>query len=242
MESIALRVLRREAGGAAPRWAAYVVPHFEERMTVLDALFWVRHHLEPTLAFRCACRVGMCGTCGMVINGTEGLACRTLVATVGPRVRLEPLRSLPVLRDLAVDLGPFFEQYRRVGAAFVPADGSQDPARIPPGSKARERIDLHRECISCGLCYSACDVVALHPGYLGPAALNRAYCLVADPREGARAERLDRVATEEGLWRCHSLFSCTQVCPKGIAPSHAIALLKRKVVRRRLLRLLPWRR
>lgn len=213
-----------------------------EGMSVLDALLWVQQNADATLAFRCACRVGMCGSCGVVINGTEGLACRTPIAQVGREVRLQPLRNLPVVRDLVVDMAPFFERYRRVMPHFIPRDGYKDLARIPPASREREVIDEQRECITCALCLSACTMVAMDSRYIGPAALNRAYCLVADSRDGAREERLALAAREWGLWRCHTLFNCAQVCPKGIVPTQAIQRLKRKAIARRLLGvIMPWR-
>ena len=126
----------------------------------------------------------MCGTCGVRINGREGLACGTLVRSLvgdrGGEVRVEPMRHLPVVRDLATDPGVFYQRLNQVGAAFTPKDDSLEPAQILPDSKERKTINPHRECIYCGLCYSACSVAGLDSGYLGPAALNRAFALVSD--------------------------------------------------------------
>ncbi len=236
--SVLLRVRRSDpADAASSRMAEYVVPLLE-RTTVLDALFYVVCHLDPTLSFRCACRAGMCGSCGMVVNGREALACRTQLASVGPVVAVEPLRNLPVLKDLVVDMDPFFAKYAAITPNFVARADLSEPAAIPAGSPLRDRVDSHLDCISCGLCYSACSVVALDPSYLGPAALNRAYCLTGDVRDGARTARLDRVAGQHGIWRCHGLFECTQVCPKHLAPTRAIARLKQQAGRRRLAGLL----
>ena len=112
----------------------------------------------------------------------------------------------------------------------VPVDGDQEPAEILPDSKERKTIDPHRECIYCGLCYSACSVAGLDSGFLGPAALNRAFTLVSDSRDGGGKQRLQVAATEQGIWRCHTIFECTAVCPKGIPITAAIQGLKRKVV------------
>lgn len=210
-------------------------------MSVLDALLWVQRNADLSLAFRCACRVGMCGTCGMVINGREGLACRTLLRRIArggePEVRLEPMRHLPVVKDLATDMDPFFARYRKVVPHLVPRDGDGAPATIPPTARERRLIDPQRECIACGLCYSACDVAGMEGGFLGPAALNRAFVLTMDSRDAAAQRRLNVVAGEDGLWRCHTLFECAAVCPKGISPALAIQGLKRKVVGQRLKRL-----
>ncbi|MBI4233580.1 MAG: succinate dehydrogenase iron-sulfur subunit [Chloroflexi bacterium] len=243
MDNIVLTVKRSGAGARpTPRWQAFSVPLFDERMSVLDALLWVQCNTDPTLAFRCACRVGMCGSCGVVINGRERLACRTLVRALagddGGEVRVEPMRHLPVVRDLVTDMASFSAKQRKVVPYLVPREGYQDLTTIPPTSRERTAIDPQRECIACGLCYSACTVAGMDGGFLGPAALNRAYVLVADSRDGAHTQRLRVIASEEGLWRCHSLFQCTAVCPKGISPTLAIQRLKRRVIAHNLKRLI----
>ena len=236
--TVKLRVRRFDPEtNAEPTYAAYDVP-LAERTTVLDALFHVVWYLDGSLSFRCSCRAGMCGSCGMVVNGREVLACRTQLADAGPVVTVEPLRNLPVLKDLAVDMEPFFQKYQAVTPYLVPNADLTEPAVIPPGSPLRDLVDDHLDCITCGACYSACSIVAFDPDYLGPAALNRAYCLVSDTRDAARGQRLDRVEGQHGVFRCHSLFECTQVCPKNLAPTRAIMKLRRQSGRRRLKRLL----
>jgi len=209
---------------------------------VLDAALWVQRNADPSLAFRCSCRVGMCGSCGMVIDGKARLACRTLVNSLGNDISLEPMKSMPVVRDLVVDMTPFFDKYRKAVPYFLPAnpDPELEPVLLPQDAKEREVIDAQRECIACGLCYSSCGMVGMDTGFLGPAALNRAYVLVADPRDGARKQRLDLVASESGLWRCHTQFECASVCPKHIWPTVAIQRLKRKAIAHRLKRLVPF--
>ena len=235
MADITLTVKRTGAGGeAGPGWQSFTVPEIAETMSVLDALIWVQQNSDPTLAFRRACRVKMCGTCGVVINGREGLACGTLVRSLvgerGGEVRVEPMRHLPVVRDLVTDPGIFYQHLAGTGAAFFAKEDVQEPAVILPDSKERKTIDPHRECIYCGLCYSACSVAGLDSGFLGPAALNRAFALVSDSRDGAGKQRLQLAAGEQGIWRCHTIFECTAVCPKGIPITAAIQGLKRKVL------------
>ena len=242
MPTATVRIKRQNPkAGQGHRWDAFEVPTFD-KMSVLDAVFWVQGNQDPSLAFRCSCRVGICGSCGMVINGKERLACRTLVASLGSDVSLEPMNRMPVVRDLVVDMSPFFEKYRKAMPYFLSADPSPDsePAILLQDAKEREVIDAQRECINCGLCYSTCDMVDMDNDFLGPAALNRAYVLVADPRDGAKRQRLELVASESGLWRCHTLFNCAAVCPKGIWPAVAIQRLKRKAVVHRLKRLIPF--
>ena len=214
---------------------AFVIETLAQQ-TVLDALFYIQNELEPSLSFRCSCRVGMCGSCGMVINGKESLACRTSLNPLGAEVTVQPLRHIPVIKDLVVDMEGFFSKYRRVEPYLKPRPGLVNPIVAPSSSHLREEIDLGLECISCGLCLSACDVVGMVPEFLGPAALNRAYNLVADIRDDLTEQRLSLVGQSRvGVWQCHTQMSCVEVCPKNIAPTRAIAHLKRALIRRRIM-------
>lgn len=232
-----VRVRRHDpAVDRRPRWQAYAV-EARPMMSVLDALFWILESLDPTLAFRYSCRAGMCGSCAMVINGREGLACqRRLEGLRGP-VSVEPLRSLPVTKDLLVDLSPFFEKYRAVDPFYVGETGSlvgatPEPAVVPPGDPVRGVISRQIDCISCGACYSACPVVGIVPEFLGPAALNRAYAIAADTRDTAGLERLRRVAADGGVFGCHSVGNCVTACPVGVNPLLSIQLLRKGAVHR----------
>ncbi len=203
-----------------------------DKASILDALFLLQRGAAPDLAFRFSCRVGMCGSCAMVVNGREQLTCSTLVKNVGTNLKVEPLRNLPVVRDLAVDLQPFFDAYKKTMPAFVPrADLDQNNFfPIPRGSKEGNRLNDQPQCIDCGACYSACTLVTLNPRYVGPMALNRALSLVVDPRDGKRGERLKVVTGEDGAFRCHTLGNCRDVCPRGISPTQSIQRLKRLAV------------
>ena len=202
---------------------------------MLDVVTFIQRELDPSLAYRFACRVGMCGSCAMVVNGRARWTCRTHVRKVLDQdgaLELRPLANLPVIRDLAADLTPFFDKWRRAKGYFEPKDAPdgavpEDFAVVPPAGKARREADAGIECIGCGVCYASCDVVAWNADYLGPAALNRAWTLVNDVRDGARAERMDAVAGDAGCHSCHSTQSCTERCPKNLDPSSAIAGLKR---------------
>jgi succinate dehydrogenase/fumarate reductase iron-sulfur protein len=203
-----------------------------EKASILDSLFALQRGPVPDLAFRFSCRVGMCGSCAMVVNGREQLTCSTLVKDVGTTLKIEPLRNLPVVRDLAVNLKPFFDSYNRTMPAFVPREDldPNDFYKIPHASKEGRKMNNQPQCIDCGACYSSCTVVTLNPRYVGPMALNRALSLVMDPRDGRRAERLSAVTGEEGAFRCHTLGNCRDVCPRGISPTHSIERLKRLAV------------
>ncbi len=205
--------------------------------TVLDVVTEIQREQDATLAYRFACRVGMCGSCAMVVNGRPRWTCRTRVADAigdGAALRLEPLRNMTVIKDLAVDMTNFFDKWQMAKGAFVPGAERADFAVVPPSSPERREADAGIECIGCGVCYSACDVVAWDKDYLGPAALNRAWTLVNDVRDGARAERIAAVSGSSGCQACHTHMSCTSFCPKAIAPTYAIAGLKRAVMKRAL--------
>jgi fumarate reductase iron-sulfur subunit len=209
----------------------------KEGMTVLDALLDAQRRLDPTLAFRYACRVGMCGSCGMVVNGRERWACRTLLKSLRSAiVTVRPLYHFPLVRDLVVDLAPLAEQTARVGGVFVPAEGAPPgAARIGRDAPERRRIDRAIECIGCGLCMSACTMVANDPRFPGPAALNRLFTVREDSRDAGHGDRGGAVlVSEDTLMRCHTQANCTEVCPMEISPTESILALRRRAVRRLL--------
>jgi fumarate reductase iron-sulfur subunit len=219
-------------GRAQGRYQNYEVP-LRENQTVLDVVSYVQRHLDPTLAYRFACRVGMCGSCAMTVNGRPRWTCRTHVSKVINRGRIEigPLENLPVLKDLATDMRPFFEKWQQAKGAFVPSRTRDDPiARIPPGGAARVAADAAIECINCGICYAACDTVRWNAGYFGPAALNRAWSLLNDERDAGNPERLTAVAASGGCHACHSHQSCQEHCPLALNPTASIAGLKRRTM------------
>jgi fumarate reductase iron-sulfur subunit len=200
--------------------------------TVLDALVDVQRRLDQTLAFRYACRNGMCGSCGMVIDGRERWACRTLLRTLHTEsITVRPMYHHPLIRDLVVDMAPFRERMVAARAAFVPAEGAPEYARIPGEGIERRRIDATIECIGCGLCLSACSIVGHDPRFPGPAPLNRAYTLQMDSRDAAREERLQLLSSDDTLARCHAQANCTAVCPMQLEPAGSILALRRRAVR-----------
>ncbi|MCA0174547.1 succinate dehydrogenase/fumarate reductase iron-sulfur subunit [Bacillus sp. RAR_GA_16] len=205
----------------------------KKNMTVLDSLFLIVEDQDPTLSFRCACRLGMCGSCGMVINGRGRLACRTKIESLGTKVVVEPMRNMNVIKDLSVDMDKFFKNWEKVKPYFVPKEDTDEFSKIPPSSGRREIIDENQDCITCGLCFQSCDAVSLREDeYIGPAALNRAYNLIADERDGAKDERLDMVTDQDGAFGCRSFGACVEVCPKGIKPMSTIQKIKTKKLKR----------
>jgi len=230
MTALRVRVWR---GGRDGRFEAFEVPRLPSQ-TVLDVVTHIQRHLDPTLSYRFACRVGMCGSCAMTVNGTPRWTCRTHVDKVGADGTLEiaPLANLPVVKDLVSDMREFFDKWARARGQFVPTATRADGfAVVKPDSPPRREADAGIECIGCGVCYAACDVVTWNRDYLGPAALNRAWTLVNDVRDGAQAERLAAVAGDAGCHSCHTLMSCTEHCPKALSPTRAISGLKRATAR-----------
>ena len=220
-------------GSADGRYQDFEVPR-RESQTVLDVVTYIQRHLDATLAYRFACRVGMCGSCAMTVNGTPRWTCRTHVDKVARdgRVEIGPLANMPVVRDLVADMREFFDKWAAARGRFEPTrTRTDDFAMIRPESSARREADAAIECIGCGVCYAACDIVSWNPGYLGPAALNRAWTLVNDARDGANTQRLDAVAGDAGCHSCHTLMSCTELCPKELSPTRSIAGLKRAPVK-----------
>lgn len=222
----------RWAPGEAERVQSYEVAVSADT-TVLDALVAIQRGEDPTLAFRYACRVGMCGSCAVVVNGRERWACRTRLATLGTRpISVRPLYHFPLLRDLVVDMTPLAARQRAAAGAFVPAVAAAPYASIPSTDPERRQIDDAIECIGCGMCLSACTMVAHHPRFPGPAALNRAFTLQRDRRDAAHGARWAALLSDDALARCHGQGNCTEVCPMQLSPTDSILRLRRLAVAR----------
>jgi fumarate reductase iron-sulfur subunit len=228
-DSLTVEVWRGAATGA---FQTFTVPR-RLNQTILDVVTEIQRDQDPTLSYRFACRVGMCGSCAMVVNGRPRWTCRTRVseaAGADGTLRLEPLRNFTIVKDLAVEMTAFFDKWRDAQGYFEPGrTPAADFAVVPPATRERRAADEAIECIGCGICYSACDVVAWDGDYLGPAALNRAWTLINDVRDSAREVRLEAVSGDSGCQCCHTHMSCTSFCPKAIAPTYSIAGLKRAV-------------
>lgn len=228
--SLRVSVWRGDSTGA---YQAFDVPT-QESQTVLDLVAWIQQNAEPVLAYRYACRVGMCGSCAMMVNGVPRWTCRTHIDKVAQdgAVEIGPLRNLPVIKDLAVDMDPFFDKWTEAGGVFSPTKDRDDAIEpIDPETSARQESDAAIECINCAVCYAACDVVSANPEYLGPAALNRAWSLVNDVKDGALDARLTAVSGAGGCHNCHSQQGCVAHCPNGLNPTAAIAGLKHATVK-----------
>jgi fumarate reductase iron-sulfur subunit len=230
MSTLKVQVWR---GGAEGSFQRFEVPRHASQ-TVLDVVTHIQRALDSTLAYRFACRVGMCGSCAMTVNGVPRWTCRTHVDKAienGNELTIAPLRNFPVIRDLVTDMREFFDKWARAKGQFSGSlSKKEDFQKIKPNSPDRMAVDAAIECIGCAVCYSACDVVAANPDYLGPAALNRAWTLVRDERDVTGVARLRAVAGDAGCHSCHTHMSCTEHCPKQLSPTAGIAGLKRELL------------
>ncbi len=230
--TVEIRRFDARAGGAAST-QSYTV-EAEETDRILDVLTKIREEQDATLGFRFSCGHGVCGSDAMRINGREALACKTLVkdaAGEAGRVTIEPLRHMPVLRDLLVDQAAFFGGLKSVkpfllpAADAVPAVGKETLQSAEDFAKYEDAT----KCISCGACFSACPVLEKNPRFVGPAAIVQAARFVEDGRDDGLAPRLDVLDTPDGVWACENHFECTRVCPREIKVTKLINLMKRRV-------------
>ncbi len=220
-------------GDRSGEYSSYQVPR-KTRQTILDIVTYIQRELDSTLSYRFSCRVGMCGTCAMTVNGVPRWTCRTQAAVFDSesRIRIGPLRNFPVIKDLVVNMDNFFEKWdKAMGHSNRDQSSSEGFAQIRPDSRKRIAVDQAIECIGCGVCHAACDVIKWNPDYLGPAALNRTWTLANDERYKNRNELFQGTATVSGCLSCHTTRSCTSYCPKELDPSGSIAELKQQIFR-----------
>jgi fumarate reductase iron-sulfur subunit len=230
IKSMQVNVWRGDA--RAGDFQQFDVP-YQPSQTILDVVTWIQRHADASLSYRFACRVGMCGSCSMMVNGVPRWTCRTHVDKVllDDQLEIAPLRNLPVIKDLACDMSEFFEKWKTADGHFQGSSTRDDPvAAISPNSPQRQTANAAVECINCAVCYAACDVVAGNKDYFGPAALNRAWSLQNDERDRNYAGRLASVSSDGGCHQCHSQQGCATYCPNELNPTASIAGLKRMAV------------
>ena len=237
---VTFRIKRYDPTTGKEWWQDYKVETYRG-MTVLDALLKIKEEIDHTIVLRYSCRMGVCGSCGMVINGMPRLACQTQVAEVAtesnPIVTVEPLKNHPVIRDLLTDFTKFFEKHKKVKPYTIRKDiEERETGDFEYEMTPEEHYNIYEYtlCISCGLCYSACPVVASTDRFLGPQALAYMWRYVADPRDEAWKERLELIDTDEGPFSCHYAASCSAVCPKMVDPAAAIQRLRSALLKYRL--------
>ncbi len=215
-----------------PHWASYTVP-CEPNDRLLDLLHYVKWNLDGTLTFRRSCAHGICGSDAMRVNGVNRLACKVLVKDLPDTIVVEPIKGLPVEKDLLVDMEPFFEAYRAVKPFLITHD--KEPTRERQQSADdRERFDDTTKCILCAACTTSCPIYWTDDEYFGPAAIVNAHRFIFDSRDDGAEERLDILNDKEGVWRCRTTFNCTEACPRGIEVTKAIQEVKRALLFRRV--------
>ena len=228
-DMIEIEVLRyRPEEDNEPWTQRYQVP-FTHEMSVLEALTYIKDHLDSTLSYRWSCRMAICGSCGMMVNGKPKLGCKTFLRDYKAqgKMRLEPLANFPIERDLVVDMSDFMAKLERIKPYIVP----KDELDVCNGETLQtpEQLAKYRQfsmCINCGLCYAACPKYALKPEFLGPEALALLYRYNEVSRDSAKEERMKLVHQESGVWSCTFVGACSDVCPKGVDPAAAIQLYK----------------
>jgi fumarate reductase iron-sulfur subunit len=224
---IRLQVFRYDPDtDSEPRYQQYEVPCPNE-WVVLDALNYVKEHLDPTLSYRWSCHMAVCGSCGMMINGEPTLSCKGFIRDYPDDIRVEPLANFPVERDLVTGVEDFLAKLASVKPYLIPkldkplteGEFRQTPAEL-------KKYKQYTLCINCMLCYSACPQYGLVPAFLGPAAIALAHRYNQDSRDGGREERQQVVATDAGVWECSFVGACSEVCPKHVDPAGALQQVK----------------
>jgi len=228
-ETIELTVARyRPEEDIEPTFQSYEVPYRED-WVVLDALNYVKDQLDGSLSYRWSCRMGVCGSCGMMVNGTPKLTCAVPLSDyVSKPIQVEPLQFFPIIRDLIVDISSFLGKLSSVKPWII----RDEEKSLSEGeySQTPAELDVYKQfsmCINCMLCYSACPVVGLEPNFIGPAAIALAQRYNMDSRDQGAAERMAVLDDHEGMWGCTFVGECTKVCPKNVDPAGAIQLYKR---------------
>lgn len=211
-----------------PHWAEYAVDA-EPMDRVLDLLIQIKGYQDGSLTFRRSCAHGVCGSDALVINGHNRLACKVLVKEIGKHVTVEPLRGLPVIKDLAVDMEPFFRKYRRIQPFLINDEPPPYTERLQ-SPEARERFDETTKCILCAACTTSCPSFWANDSYVGPAAIVQAHRFIFDDRDQGAQVRLALLAESDGVWRCRTIYNCVEACPRDIDITRAIGEVKKALL------------
>lgn len=226
-DKITLEVFRyRPEEDSEPGFQNYEVP-LEKKWVILDALNYIKDEIDSTLTFRWSCRMGVCGSCGMMINGRPKLTCATFLEDYGSGpIRIEPLENFPVIRDLVIEMGDFLEKLKKVSPWIVREDEGSDEEEYLQTPSQLADYKQYSMCINCMLCYSACPVYGLEPDFIGPAALALAQRYNMDSRDEGNKKRMHPMRGKDGIWQCTFVGDCSTVCPKDVDPAGAIQRYK----------------
>jgi succinate dehydrogenase / fumarate reductase iron-sulfur subunit len=216
----------------APWWGEYQI-EAEPTDRLLDALNHVKWYLDGSLTYRRSCAHGICGSDAMLINGKNGLACKTLLKNLGGRITVEPMRGFRVIKDLLVDMAVFLDKYKSVKPYFITYSPAPEKERRQSPAD-RERFEDTTKCILCGACTTSCPSFWGNAEYVGPAAIVNAHRFIFDSRDEGREERLEILNAVDGAWRCRTIFNCVDACPRGINVTRAIGEVKKALMFRKL--------
>jgi succinate dehydrogenase / fumarate reductase iron-sulfur subunit len=231
--NVTVKILRfNPESDAAPRWGEYVVD-VEPTDRVLDALLEVKAKHDGTLTVRKSCAHGVCGSDAMKINGKNRLACKVLVKDCAPVITVEPMKGFKVIKDMVVDMEPFFAKYRSVKPFLIEDGPAPDKERLQ-SAEDRAKFDDTTKCILCGACTTSCPSFWADPDYVGPAAIVQAHRFIFDSRDAGADERLASLDGKEGVWRCRTVFNCVEACPRDIDVTGAIADVKRAILSKKI--------
>ncbi len=224
-----------------PTWEDYDVP-LTDNWVILDALNYIKDAVDGSLSYRWSCRMGVCGSCGMMVNGEPTLTCAAFLAKYAPGpIRIEPLQYFPVVRDLVVDITSFMTKLKKVKPWIVREE--EKPLSEGEYRQSPDELDIYKKysmCINCLLCYSACPVIGLEPDFIGPAATALAQRYNLDSRDQGAAERLSILSQDDGMWQCTFVGECSEVCPKDVDPAGAIQRYKLTGAANWFKTMLPW--
>jgi fumarate reductase iron-sulfur subunit len=224
MKTIPVEVLRyRPEQDSEPVWQRFEVPYTDD-MSVLQGLQAIKDELDGSLSFRWSCRMAICGSCGVMVDGKPRLGCKTFLRDYAPGgLRVEPLAHFPIERDLIVNIEDFVGKLESITPYIVPKEArSLEQGEYLQTPHELEQFEQYSSCINCLLCYSACPQYGIDDKFIGPAAMALLHRYNADSRDGARDERMALVNAEEGVWSCTAVGYCSEVCPKGVDPANAV--------------------
>ncbi|HEV7128479.1 MAG TPA: succinate dehydrogenase iron-sulfur subunit [Ktedonobacterales bacterium] len=215
-------------GPAKPNWQEFAVA-VEGTDRLLDALQKIKWEQDGTLTFRRSCAHGVCGSDAMRINGRNRLACKVLMKDLGTQITVEPMLGFPIIRDLVVDMDPFFHKYEKIKPFLINDEPLPATERLQ-SAEQRARYDDTTKCILCGACTGSCPSVWANREWVGPASIVNAHRFIFDSRDRGGAQRLEILSDRTGVWRCRTIFNCTEACPRGIHVTDAIEEVKRAIM------------
>ena len=222
-KTIAIECLRyNPETDSEPRYQTYQVP-FNDEMSVLEGLQYIKDHLDGSLTFRWSCRMAICGSCGAMVNGVPALSCESFLRDYYPGgLRVEPLNHFPIVRDLAIDQSDFLKKLESIKPYLISSEDEKAKSTLLQTPRQMQQYYQYSQCINCLLCYAACPQYGLNDKFTGPAALALLHRYNADSRDAGKAERMEIVNAEDGVWGCTLVGYCSEVCPKGVDPARAV--------------------